>query len=344
MWARPTRCSQAEGHRLKDLGVDVVIGTYLEIHEERPETTAQLGGLEIVLPRLAIYHGIVLKEIDLDAVVARKPSVALVDELAHTNAPGSRRGKRYEEVQDLLDGGIHVISTVNIGHLESLAGTVEQTTGVRVQERVPDEVVMSADRIVNLDLPSEDLLGRLQAGKIYGRERAQLAMENFFTEKSLTRLREITMSAMAIYLARKQREAIGSGLGQRPMGRVAVALSSRSLDPWALLRETTLLAAQFNAPWSAVYVRTPHEAPNKIDTTLQRRITDNLELAQKMGGIASVVKSEDVAGGLISFAREHDITHMVMGRPARRHGYRWFNHSVLEVLMRELAGVNIVLV
>jgi two-component system, OmpR family, sensor histidine kinase KdpD len=332
-----------EGNQLKNLGVDVVIG-YVEIHDERPETTAQIEGLEIIPPRLVPYRGIVLKEMDVDAVLARKPAVALVDELAHTNAPGSKRGKRYEEVQELRNAGINVISAVNIGHLESLYKTVEQTSGGHVEERVPDEVVMSTDRLVTLDLPSEDLRGRLQAGKIYQGERAQLAMENFFTEKNLTRLREMTLSVTELYLARKQREASGSGHRQRGLGQVAVALSSRSPDPWGLLRETTRLAAQFDAPWHAVYVRTPQEAPHKIDTTLQRKITDTLELAQQMGGIALVVKNGDVAQGLIAFAREYGITHLVMGRPARRHSYRWFSHSVLEVVMRELEGVNILFV
>jgi two-component system sensor histidine kinase KdpD len=330
-----------EGNWLKSLGIDIVIG-YVEMHEERPETIAQIDGLEIIPPRLIPYRGIGLKEMDVDAVLARKPAVALVDELAHTNAPGSRRGKRFEEVEELLHAGICVLSAVNIGHLESLHKAVEQTTGVPVQERVPDEVVMSADRLVTIDLPSEDLRGRLQAGKIYGRERAQQAMENFFTEKNLTRLREMSLSFTELYRARKQREA--SGPGQGGVGRVAAALSSRGHDPWALLRETSRLAGLLNTPWRAVYVRTPHEAPHKIDTALQRKLTDTLELAQQMGGTAVVVKNDDVAEGLIAFARENGITHLVMGRPARRHAYRWFSQSVLEVLMRELAEVNIVLV
>ena len=332
-----------EGNRLKNLGIDTVIG-YVEMHEERPETIAQIDGLEIVPPRLIAYRGIELKEMDVDAVLARKPAVALVDELAHTNAPGSKRGNRYEEVEELLGAGINVISAVNIGHLESLQKAVEQTTGVHMQERVPDEVVMSADRLVILDLPSEDLRGRLQAGKIYSRERAQQAMENFFTEKNLTRLREVALSFTELYRARKQCAASGPEPGQGSGGRVAAALSSRGHDPWGLLRETSRLAGLLNTPWRAVYVRTPHEAPHKIDTALQRKLTDTLELAQQMGGTAVVVKNDDVAEGLIAFVRENGITHMVMGRPARRHAYCWFSQSVLEVLMRELADVNIVLV
>src|SRR5260221_10982775 len=157
-----------EGNRLKKRGVDVVIG-YVEPHE-RPETSAQIGNLEIIPPRLTSYHGITLKEMDVEAVIARKPTVALVDELAHTNAPDSKNRKRYEDVEDLLRAGINVISTVNIQHLESLYNFVEQATGVRVKERVPDEFLTKADQIVNIDLPAEDLLERLEAGKVYPRE------------------------------------------------------------------------------------------------------------------------------------------------------------------------------
>ena len=332
----------AEGNRLKSCGVDVIIGC-VDPHE-RSETAAQIGELEIIPPRLVQYRGITLKEMDVDAVLARKPVVALVDELAQMNAPGSKNRKRYEQVQDLLNAGINVISTVNIEHLESLQNIVEKTVGICVQQCVPDEVVMSADRLVNLDLPYGDMLGRLQAGKIYPLEGVHPAMENFFTRENLARMREMALDVKAKYLARKQREASAPGNGERTLGQVAVALSSHCPDPGLLLRETTRLAAQFSAPWRAVYVRTPLESPTKIDSVLQRKVADNLELVQKSGGIAIVVKDEDVAHGLISFAREHGITHMVVGRPARRHVYRWFSHSLIEMLTRELENVQIVIV
>src|ERR1700726_678795 len=158
-----------EGNRLRRQGVDVVIG-YVEPHN-RPETTAQIGELEIVPPLVAKYHGMTLKEMDLDGVLARKPTVALVDELAHTNAPQSRNRKRYEDVQDLLRAGINVIATVNIQHFESLYNIVEEVTGVKVKERVPDEIITQADQIVNIDLPAEDLSQGLQAGIVYPKER-----------------------------------------------------------------------------------------------------------------------------------------------------------------------------
>ena len=305
-----------EGNRLRRQGVDVVIG-YVEPHD-RPETTAQIGDLEIVPPLVAKYHGITLKEMDLDAVLARKPTVALVDELAHTNAPQSRNRKRYEDVQDLLRAGINVIATVNIQHFESLYNIVEEATGVRVKERVPDEVVTQADQIVNIDLPAEDLLERLQAGKIYPKERVEAALANFFTSKNLTRLREMTLSEMANILDRINRE--GAELESNPggLGQVMVAIGSSGPDPGRPLRKTARLAAQLNAQWYAVYVRTPSESAVKIDATVQRQIADTLEAARKMGGLVISLKHEDVAQALMSFVKEYGITHVILGRPGKK--------------------------
>ena len=196
-----------EGNRLRKQGVDVVIG-YVETHG-REETIAQIGGLEQVPRRKIEYRGILLEEMDLDAVLARRPTIALVDELAHTNAPGSRNPKRYLDVEELLRAGISVITTLNIQHLESLHDIVERATGVRVKERLPDYVVTMADQIVNVDLSAEDLRERLQAGKIYPSERIQTAMDNFFAPEKLTQLRELAMEEIAFRLDRAARGETG---------------------------------------------------------------------------------------------------------------------------------------
>ncbi len=329
-----------EGHRLKERGVDVVIG-YVEPHE-RPETIAQIGDLEIVPPRVTTYHGITLREMDVDAVIARKPTVALVDELAHTNAPDSPNRKRYEDVQDLLHAGINVITTVNIQHFESLYNVVEEATGVRVKERVPDEIVAEADQIVNIDLPAEDLQERLQAGKIYPEERIQAAMANFFTQKNLTRLREMTLAETANFLDRQQRETGESEKRVSAIGQVMVAISSLGPDPGRLLRKTARLAAQLNAQWYAVYVRTPKESAVRIDAAAQRHVADILETAQKMGGLVISLKHENVATALIAFAREYGITHIVLGRPGRRKLLRWFEPTLYERILKELPEVDLV--
>jgi two-component system sensor histidine kinase KdpD len=331
-----------EGRRLKARGVDVVIG-YVEPHD-RPETTAQIGDLEIVKPRLTQYHGIALKEMDVEAVIARKPTVALVDELAHTNSPNSKNRKRYEDVEDLLRAGISVISTVNIQHLESLYNFVEESTGVRVKERVPDEILTKADQIVNIDLPAEDLQERLQAGKIYPKERIEAALANFFTEKNLTRLREMTLTETANYLDRQQRENGDSEKNVSSLGQVMVAIASQGPDPGRLLRKTARLASQLNAQWYAVYVRTPAESAVRIDAAAQRRVTDTLETAQKMGGLVFSMKGESVAKALISFAQEYGITHIVVGRPGRKNWKDTFKKTLHEELLEELKEVDLIVV
>ena len=330
-----------EGNRLRRQGVDVVIG-YVEPHN-RPETTAQIGELEIVPPLVAKYHGMTLKEMDLDGVLARKPTIALVDELAHTNTPQSRNRKRYEDVQDLLRAGINVIATVNIQHFESLYNIVEDVTGVKVKERVPDEIITQADQVVNIDLPAEDLLERLQAGKIYPKERVEAALANFFTSKNLTRLREMTLSETANILDRRNREGAEQESNAGGLGQVMVAISSRGPDPGRLLRKTARLAAQLNAQWYAVYVRTPSESALKIDATVQRQVADTLEAAQKMGGLVISLKHENVAQALISFAKEYGITHVVIGRPGKK-SIRLFSRALHDELIQGLPGTDLVII
>ena len=331
-----------EGRRLANRGVDVVIG-YVEPHE-RPETIAQIGELEIIPPRVSSYHGIHLSEMDVAAVIARKPTVALVDELAHSNAPESKNRKRYEDVEDLLAAGINVITTVNIQHFESLYNLVEDATGVRVKERVPDEIVARADQIVNIDLPAEDLQERLQAGKIYPKERVEAALANFFTSRNLTRLREMTLTETANFLDRRQREVAEPELSIGAPGQVMLAISSRGPDPGRLLRKTARLAAQLNAQWYVVYVRTPKESAVRIDAETQRRITETLEAAPKMGGLVISLKHENVATALVAFAREYGITQVVLGRPGKRRLSQWFKRPLHEIMIEELPEVDLVIV
>jgi two-component system sensor histidine kinase KdpD len=331
-----------EGNRLKRQGVDVVIG-YVEPHA-RPETMAQIGELEIIPPLEVQYHGMSLREMDVDAVLARKSTVVLVDELAHTNAPQSRNRKRYEDVQELLRLGINVITTVNVQHFESLYNIVEESTGVKVKERVPDDIIAQADQIVNIDLAAEDLQERLLAGKIYSKERVEAALANFFTARNLTRLREMTLSETANILDRKQRLTMdqGGGDGLSALGQVMVAVSSRGPEPGRLLRKTARLATQLNAQWYAVYVRTRKESATNIDAEVQRRVADTLQMAHTMGGLVISLKHENVAEALVSFAREYGITHVVLGRPGRRRG--WFEQPLHDELLHELPGVDLVIV
>ena len=330
-----------EGNRLKQRGVDVVIG-YVEPHE-RPETSAQIGQLDIIPPRVTLYHGIEIKEMDLGAILHRKPTVVLVDEFAHTNSPGSKNQKRYEDVQEILDAGINVITTLNVQHLESLYNVIEAATGIKVKERIPDSIVAQADQIINIDLPAEDLIDRLKAGKIYALDRVEKAMGNFFTETNLTRLREITFSEVANFLDRRQRMLRPDTNKPSSMAKVMVAISSRGPHPETLLRKTARLASQLNAQWYVVYVRTDKEAPDRIAAETHRMLTDTLEIAQKMGGTVLILKSNDVASALTSFARDYGITQVVMGKSRARTGWRRFTPSLIDRLSMNLPDVDVIL-
>src|SRR3954471_16393885 len=294
-----------EGHRLKKQGVDAAIG-FVETHG-RAETAEQVGELEVIPPRAIEYRGVTLKEMDLDAILARRPTVCLVDELAHTNAPGSRHPKRYQDVEELLRAGIHTITTVNIQHLESLFDEIERATGVKVKERLPDSVLAEADQIVNVDVSAEDLLERLKAGKVYPPERAEQAMANFFTRANLTRLREIALSEMAHLIDRRTRRVEADQAEPSATERVMVGLSSRSSNAPALLRKASRLADRLNAPWYAVYIQTPAEDLTRVDAATQRMLGKHMELAQQLGGIPMTFRGKDVAGTIAAFAREYAI-------------------------------------
>jgi two-component system sensor histidine kinase KdpD len=332
-----------EGNRLRRQSVDVVIG-FVETHG-RAETIAQIGDLE-QLPRQRIeYRGIVLEEMDLDAVLQRRPTIVLVDELAHTNAPGSRNAKRYQDVEGILHAGINVITTLNIQHLESLHDIVERATGVRVKERLPDYVVAMADQIVNVDLSAEDLRERLQMGKIYPAERIQTALENFFTPEKLTQLRELAMEEIAFRLDRSRQEDEQRG-GQSASGseRVMVCLSSRSPQAAALLRKAARIADRLGAPWYAVYVQTPREAPEYVDAATQRLIGNSLDLARQLGGTSLAFKGVDLVSTIAAFVKEYGITHVIVGRTRQPSYRRWFGRSILDRLVQTVSGIDVIVV
>lgn len=326
-----------EGQRLKRQGVDVVIG-FVETHG-RAETVAQIGDLEQAPRRKIEYHGVVLEEMDLDALLARRPSVALVDELAHTNAPGSRNAKRYQDVDDLLRAGINVISTLNIQHLESLYDLVEKATNVKVKERIPDYVLGQADQLVNVDVSAEDLRERLEAGKVYPKERIESALQNFFTQGNLSRLRELALEEMAHRLDRRRNAKEDEVRGTSE--RVMVCLSSGSPNAEGLLRKGARLADRLKAPWYAVYIQTPKEEIHRIDAVTQRRISNTLTLTQQLGGTPMSFKGADVALAIAAFAREYGITHIVLGRTRRPWYRRWLGHSVLDRLLQALPDMDV---
>jgi|UniRef100_A0A7V6A1P3 two-component system sensor histidine kinase KdpD len=332
-----------EGHRLQKEGVDVVIGL-VETHG-RKETAELVKGLEVIPRRRVQYRGMVLEEMDLDAVLARHPEVALVDELAHTNVPGSKNAKRYQDVEDLLAAGIHVISTLNIQHLESLYDIVETRIGVKVHERIPDSVLSEADEIVNVDVAPEDLLQRLREGKIYAPERITTALENFFRRTNLNQLRELTLREIASQIDIKRRHEPEEEHDISP-DQVMVCLSSRGPNAAALLRYGSRLAGRLNTNWYAVYVQTPREEPTAIDAATQRQVADTLTLAKQLGAQVFPYKGEDVVETILHFAREYRVGHIVIGKPGPLPFLKrlFCRKSLLEELVTKARGVTIVVV
>src|SRR5262245_50119526 len=279
----------------------------------------------------------------LESLLARRPSVALVDELAHTNAPLSRNAKRYQNVEELLRAEINVISTLNIQHLESLHDMVERATGVKVKERIPDYVVSMADQLVNVDISAEDLRERLESGKVYPKERIETALQNFFTSANLTQLRELAMEEIAHRLDRRRQEQ-GEGKERGGSERVMVALSSRSPNPAALLRKGARLADRLSAPWYTVYIQTPRENLERVDAATQRQVSNTLVLAQQLGGTPLTFKGGDVVSTIAAFVQEYGITHIVLGRTQRPWYRRWFGQSVLDQLLRAVRVVDVLVV
>jgi two-component system sensor histidine kinase KdpD len=330
-----------EGHRLKRQGVDIVVGV-VETHG-RADTAALIGDLEQVPRKRIEYHGVVLEEMDLEGVLKRHPTVVLVDELAHTNAPGGRNAKRYQDVEDLLRAGIHVITTMNVQHLESLYDTVERFTGVKVKERVPDFVLAQANQIVNVDLPSEDLQERMRAGKVYPEDRAARALEHFFTDANLTQLRELALEQVAHLLDRRRQER-DRAAQPNTSERVMVCLSLRSPNAPRLLRKGARLADRLGAPWYAVYIQTPRESTEKVDARAQRRLTDALALAHQLEGVPLTFKGPDLPTGVADFVREYGITHIVLGRSRRPWYRRLFGKSPLDRLLSAVPDVDFVVV
>ena len=332
-----------EGHRIKQEGIDIVVGL-VETHG-RLETAGLVEGLEVIPRRRTQYHGITIDEMDLDAVLVRQPKVALVDELAHTNAPGGKNLKRYQDVQILLEAGIHVISTLNIQHLESLYDTVETLVGVKVHERLPDSVLFDADEIVNVDLAPQDLLQRLREGKVYPKERVSTALENFFQRGNLDELRELTLRELASQIDIKRRSAPKEEQRTAP-DQVMVCLSSRGPNSAMLLRYGSRLAGRLNRDWYAVYIQTPSEAPTIIDSATQRYLLDTLTLANALGAMVFTFKGEDIADTILHFAREYRVGHIVIGRPSPLPFWKnWLGRkTIVERLILKAKGLTIVVV
>jgi two-component system sensor histidine kinase KdpD len=267
--------------------------------------------------------------------------VAVVDEIPHTNAPGSPNRKRHEDVTDLLTAGINVIGALNIQHLESLNDLVFRATGVRVRETVPDAFLQQADQVVNLDLAVEDLLDRLRAGKIYPPDRIPWALEHFFRDQNLATLRELSLREVAQSLDRTASRQAPGAPAPAAVGRVMVCLSSNPPHAATLLRRASRMAGRLNTDWYVVYVETPQEAPDRIDSEAQRRLHGNMEKAREMGGEFVRLQSEEPATAILDFARSHRVSDLIIGRAQVSWWRRLLRQSVTDQLVDGATGLDL---
>ena len=332
-----------EAHALKKRGVDVVLA-FIEPHD-RLDTEALIEGLEVVPRKRVEYRGVVVEEMDLDAVLKRRPQVAVVDELAHTNAPFCRNRKRYQDVLELLEAGINVICAFNVQHLESLNEMVKQATSVVVRETVPDSILKRADQVVDIDLAVEDLIDRLKAGKIYAPEKVQWALENFFQPEKLAVLREIALREVAESVDRTfTANATNGDVGRRSAAseRVMVCLPTRPPPNGAmLLRQGSRLAGRLNTDWFVVHIETRDEANHQIDATMQRYLLDDEQRARDLGAEVVRLRSEKPVDALLEFARDHGVRHIVVGRSHKPWWRRLLGQSPVFKLVTEADGFDL---
>jgi two-component system sensor histidine kinase KdpD len=332
-----------DAHLIKSQGYDVVIGL-IETYG-RVDTEAKIGDLEVVTRKRIEYRNVVIEEMNLEAIIARKPEVCLVDELAHTNVPGSKNRKRYEDVIDLLDAGISVMTAVNIQHLETLNDAVARSSGVTVRETVPDSFLKRADEVVNVDVTVEELRSRLRQGKVYKPDKIEQSLANFFRKGNLSTLRELALRAVAEEVglkAAQYREREGLDRAVIPE-KVMVSMSS-SRTARKLLRAGARIAGRLGAVWYAVYVETQKEDPSRINPEAANQLAENIALAEELGATVVKLKAKRAADGLIEFAKREGITHVIFGQSARSRWDILLNGSVLNRFLAEVkdAAVQII--
>ncbi|HEV7746452.1 MAG TPA: sensor histidine kinase KdpD [Pyrinomonadaceae bacterium] len=329
-----------DAHLLKKQGVDIVVAV-VEAHG-REDTKAMIGDLECVPLRRIEYRGVTLEELDLDGVIARHPAIAVVDELAHTNVPGSKNRKRYQDVFALLAAGISVITAVNIQHLESLNDVVNRTTGVRVRETVPDHFLRRADEVVNVDVSVDTLRTRLRQGKIYDVVKIEQALNNFFRKGNLSTLRELALRQVATDQATKSQDyREREGLDQAVIPeKVMIAMASRG-SAKKLLRVGSRIAGRLANDWYAVYVETPNEEMGRIKPEDYVALQENTRFAEELGAKVIKLKSRHVADALINFARREGITHVVFGQTSRSRWDILLHGSIINRFLDEVRDATV---
>ena len=296
-------------------GTDVQIG-YVETHG-RPDTVRMLKGLPVIPRKRVFYKGKEIEEMDLDAILQIHPEIVIVDELAHSNVAGCRNAKRWQDVMELLDAGINVLSAVNIQHIESLNDEIKSMVGIDVRERIPDRVLQEADEVVNIDLSAEELVERLKAGKIYAKDKIQTALDNFFQTNNILQLRELALREVAFRVGKKVEEQVQPRDAKaRGMSRIVVCVSSNSLTQQHIIRKAARLADGLDAELLALYVQTAHEDTDRIPLDTQRHLMGHLELVMQLGGQVHKVVSDNIPKSIADFCRRQHATLLCMGQPS----------------------------
>lgn len=331
-----------EAHELLAGGVDVQIG-YIETHG-RPDTEALVTGLPVIPRRKIFYKGKEIEEMDLDAIIRIHPEIVIIDELAHTNVEGSRNEKRWQDVLDLLEEGINVISAVNIQHIESVNEEVHRISGIEVKERIPDSVLEQADEVVNIDLTAEELITRLKAGKIYRPEKIEHALNNFFTAEHILQLRELALKEVALRVENKvENEVVISNVGVRHEKFLA-CISSHEKTPRKIIRKAARLATRYNTKFVALYVQTPKENPDRIPLASQRHLLNHFKLATELGGEVVQIQSADIIGSILKVCKEKQISTVCMGSPSFKLPQIYFSITHYRKLIDTLSQSNIDLI
>jgi two-component system sensor histidine kinase KdpD len=328
-----------DAHLMRKQGIDVVIG-FVEPHK-RADTEAMIRDLEVIPQRAIRYRSVVLHEMDLNAILARHPQVCIVDELAHTNVPGSKNRKRYEDVLELLDAGIDVMTAVNVQHLETLNDAVARSANTTIRETVPDSLLKRADEIVNVDLTVEELRSRLRQGKIYAPEKIEQSLANFFRKGNLNLLRELALRTTAAEVSSQAADYRRSqGLEQAPIPeKVMVCLSPRTGTD-RLLRAGARIASRLSTIWYAVRVETPEEAEH-LNPEEKHRMEEYQRLARELGAKVVVLKDKKVSNALIQFAKQEGISHVVFGQSARSRMDILLRGSVINRFLAEVRDVTV---
>ena len=280
----------------------------------RKETQDLIEGLPVIPRRDLFYKGKQLQEMDLQSILSLRPEIVIIDELAHTNIEGSKNEKRWQDVVEILDAGINVISAMNIQHIESLYEDVKSITGIEVNERVPDNVLRQADEVVNIDMTADELVTRLKEGKIYTSDKITFALQNFFQSEKILQLRELALKEVATQVERKIQNEV-PGLLQVRRERLMCSISTNNETAKLIIRKTARLATYYNAKWFVVYIQTPKESADRIGLADQRHLINNLKLATQMGAEVVRVKSNIVAKGMIKAVEDKKITTLCMGKP-----------------------------